>query len=301
MTIGKRNLIEPVYRITLTKDGFSHVISNISYYQKKQPFFLSVSIDVKKVPDQGLNTVNLKIYNLDQGGIPSIYTKSTTDTDIEIFVIIEFGYNINDLRILGQGKILEAYSSKEGNNVMFNLEGLEGFGQLTTAVTNFQLTPESTVGDLRQKIASRAGLNVTSDTVENTQLINKYYTINTNSPYKEMKRLFPTHEIYVEGSRIYVLSEAYINSLKANPFRVVHEITEKTNALSIPKPEGQVLEIDVILKPELQLNDTVELKLQDRYAKRFNGQYLVKGMVHTGRISYTSGTLPKTKLRLLGY
>lgn len=269
------------YRLTVESniDGSAIVI--------EPPFTVSFSID--KGASSSLNAMNMQIYNLKPSIRNNIFEDFYSDKK-QRDITFQAGYDGN-LSTIFYGNTWKADSFRQGTDIITNIEAHAG-GNAQDAILTPPLTfaaGSSKKNVLQALVSSLPGLlglgkigNVTGTFPRSISLEGNIWEL--------IKREF--------GDTAFI-DDGYCHLLKENEAieGIIPLIDSSTGLLGTPRLGDTMLDCSVLFEPKLILEQVLELKSDTN--TQYNGQYIVKGINHSGTISEAIGGECRTKLKLL--
>lgn len=267
------------YRCTITVNGQQVVI---------QPP-LTIEFSVNRSAGAQLNTLDLKIYNLNPDNRNKIFSDWYNPTYSPI--TLEVGYD--DLSVIFKGSVYIANSYRQGPNVITYINSRDGGFDTVTARSNFTINPETSkplsVEDLFARLINDFP-NVTVGKIGTfDQKLTRGVSINGNT-WEQIKK-------YSGGQCFIDLEKAYILNPNENVESGFTKITADTGLLSTPRRAGNFVEATMLLEPRIIMYQ--QLELEGKTATNYNGKYTVQGVSHNGTISEAVGGTCSTTVQLL--
>ena len=250
---------------------------------------LTCEFNIERTYASSLNQAVFKVYNLSLKNRNQLFQTRFTSARAggkRKSIVFQAGYD--NLTTCFKGSILEAYSFRQGVDVITYINAQDGGYQAYTSTANLTLSAGETFLDGFKKIAATMGLQIGS--------IGK-----TEGEYKRGKP--------VAGNTFYLLSKDFkneffidlekINKLAENEYikSSVFEISSQTGLLGTPIIQGASLVVNTLFEPQINVANVVAVK--SLITPKYDGQYKVMGVSHTGIISEAQAGDATTTLQLL--
>jgi len=271
---------------------------------------LTLELDIARSTQSSLNSATFRVYNLSETNRSLIFQNRFSINDVSgnrKKVILQAGYETalnrdDDLSTIFVGNLLEAYSYRQGSDVITYINAQDGalgaynsnINQTIRGGTSFRDIAKIIIGGItgitEGKVGDIQGVSKTSTALNG----NNFYLLKKN--YKE--------EVFIDLEKINVLNEnEYIkttNEYIKTTGGKVPLINTDTGLLGTPQRQGTDLVMDVIFEPRLQVGQLAEV--QSKFNPKFDGQYKIMGLRHSGIISGAVGGKCTTSLNLfIGY
>jgi hypothetical protein len=219
------------------------------------------------------NVSSIRIYNLSKNNRNQI-RKNVNDYGDLRQITFTAGYGTN-LPVVFTGNISQAWSVREGVNVITQVESFDGGFAFTNGLTNEQFpsgTPQSTI------IASLAGSlpGVTLGAIGNypgvTSRGNSYSGTTT-----DLLRELTGGGFFIDNGKVNCLGDS--ECLQGE----IELINSASGLLGTPVREQTILNFDMLFEPRLVIGQKIQL--QSITESNFNGFYKVISIKHRGMIS----------------
>jgi hypothetical protein len=255
---------------------------------------ITIDFSIEKSTTSDANTAFFTIYNLNERNRSLILKDRFTQNDLRNGlerrkIIFQSGYGGN-LTTTFFGNLIEAYTERKGVDLLTKIEAQDGAYEIYNSISSFSINKTVTQAQLFDMLIKDLNLKRGSvGSVFNNNATSRGKVINGNT-YEFMQE-----EI---GEKIFVDNEA-INALNVNEFIQgnILLINSASGLLGIPKRTGGLIELDMIYEPTIKLAQLVEI--QSEFDSRFDGQYKVVGINHSGTISGSIDSTRTTHLQLL--
>ena len=243
-------------------------------------FPLTIEFDIQKSTTSDANSALFSIYNLNAKNRSLIVKDRFTQNDLNIGlerrkVIFQSGYG-GKLTTTFFGNLIEGYTERKGVDFITKIEVQDGAYEMYNAISSLSVDKTTTqaqlldvlikdldlkrgyIGDVFEKILSSRGKSINGNTYEAIQA-----------------------EI---GDKVFV-DNGLINALNVNEYIAgdVFLIDSNSGLLGIPKRTGGLINVDLMYEPLLILGQIVEIKSE--FDSRFDGQYKIMAINHSGTIS----------------
>jgi hypothetical protein len=263
---------------------------------------LTLEFDVTRNTSSSLNSATFRVYNLNETNRSLIFQNRTSIKDASgnrKRIQLQAGYNslsniVNkegDLATIFTGDLLEAYSYRQGPDVITYINALDGgFGAYNSTIST-TVEKGSTFKDVITRLTSSLK-GVETGVIGETP--GEYKTpnpLNGNSFYLLTKDY--RDEVFIDLEKVNKLNEnEYIKSQGGK----VPLISSETGLLGTPLRQGTDLVVETLFDPRINVGQLVEI--QSSFNPLFDGQYKVNGVKHSGTISDAVGGDCKTTLQL---
>ena len=251
---------------------------------------LTIDFDVRRNSMSSANTANFRIYNLGERTRNLIYFDRYNISEFRA-IQLRAGYD-KFTPLIFNGTVRQAYSYREGVNMVTDVECYDGGFQMVNGFTSQTIGIGTTATEVvRSLAASLPGLSA-------SPIVGAFNTIN-----KRGEVLFG-NTWQIIGQKTGGLANIDNGQVKAlqNNEVITGEITEissSTGLLGSPKRGDALIEFDMIFEPRLTIGQVLELKSSTN--RIFNGRYKVMGVQHRGTISdAVAGTAVTTVSLWLG-
>lgn len=264
------------------------------------PFTLE--FDIVRNTSSSLNSATFRVYNLNETNRSLIFQNRTSINDASgkrKRVLLQAGYNsldntINkdgDLTTIFRGDLLEAYSFRQGPDVITYINAQDGgFGAYNSTISTTLNAGASFKEVIEQVGSTIKGVEIGS--IGETPGFFKTPTpLHGNSFYLLTEDY--EGEVFIDLEKLNKLNRnEYIKSLGVG----VPLINSDTGLLGTPLRQGTDLIVDMLFEPKINVGQLIEIKSQ--FNKKFDGQYKVNGVRHSGVISDAVGGECRTSLQL---
>lgn len=231
-----------------------------------------------------INGAEIELYNLAMSTYNQLfYDYFNTEKRT---VILEAGYEGQELSIIFVGDLWSCYTSRVGTETITRLECIVGVKSLNH-VTDITLDNAS-----RNQILKHAANDMLMDLKIYSGEDKKFsrpVSIYGNS-YKTLQT-YSDDNVYIDNNTIYVLedSDAFVG--------YVPLINDESGLLGVPEHEDAILKVNMIFEPRLLIGQIIDV--QSKVAPMFNGQYKIYGLRHEGIISGAESGYATTTLEML--
>jgi len=235
----------------------------------------TIEFDVTRKTLASGQTANFKIYNLGEKTRDAIFA-DLLDVNIRRAVQFRAGYEGEDLPLIFNGFIYQAFSYRSGVDFITEVQGYDG-GQLTAAAF-IALTFDSNLStrEMIYKLAQQLKDTVGSPVVGDFPGGSKRPTTFLGNTWQAITTLAGGLG-FIDNGQVKVLQPWEVLDAQ------VLVINELSGLLSTPRRTNTSVEFDMLFEPRLTVGQLVDL--QSRTFKAVNGPYKVMGFMHRGTIS----------------
>jgi len=246
---------------------------------------LTVDFDITRNTFSSANNATFRLYNL----APTTRDKIFQDKyNIFRFCFVDFyaGYG-DQLSLLFTGKVMQAYSERQGTEMVTEIQALDAFGIFDYSTHTF---PKGTgTHDLIKTLANDMEHIKLGAVGVPDERITSHLSIDSVS-FDAISK--------VTGGLCFV-DLGKLNILKNNQVlqdAEIYKIDSDTGLLGTPKRRDAQVEIDMIFEPRITVGQLVEV--ESSTARIFDGQFKVIGIHHAGTISGAIAGEARTTLNL---
>jgi hypothetical protein len=297
MTIGKfgRN-----YRLVLLDNLTAN--TGLELRNDKGSQSLTIDFDIQRGVGADLNSMTLRIYNLSRDNQAQLFQARLDLSNKNTFtarpIILQAGYN-DGLSVIFRGGILEAFPFRQGNDIITQVEALDGILSTKQTYANISYdsatTAQQIVDDLVAPLTSQTDVEKGQTKLSTTTAAligdnQRGYVIAGNA-YNILQE-YTSQKAFIDLGELNILSdnECIRPSVRA--------IGADTGLEGIPKLDGLRVTIETIFEPRINVGEFIEV--QSSVAKQFNGQYKVAAVQHKGMLSDTVAGDAKSIFQLYG-
>lgn len=245
-----------------------------------------MEFDVLRNTLASANTSSIRVYNLSKIN-RSLIKHDLSDPSTIQQVELRAGYG-SIMAVIFTGNIQQAWSVREGNNFITQMESYDGGDALINGITNFTFNTGTAQKTIIEKLAASLP-NVTvgqiGDYPGNCARGNTY-SGNTG----ELLNTLTGGGFYIDNGKAYCLND---NEAIEGEIEIINP---KSGLLGTPVRENIYVNIELIFEPRVQLGQIIEL--QSITGDNVNGTYKVIGLHHRGTISSAVCGDAVTSLRL---
>lgn len=247
----------------------------------KLPFTIDIDIDRNNL--SAASTAIVRIYNLSKDIRDQIRKDVTNLNDVKR-VVLQAGYG-EDLSVIFNGNIMEAFSVREGVNFITQFTAFDGGFAFTEAKTAQQFTgpstPTSTDGTPVKSIYTNLAVSLSQFGISLGAIGNYVGTISRSNAYvggtMDILREITGGGVFIDNGKVHILKDnEYIEGTALL-------INANSGLLGTPLRENFYINFEMIFEPKLAVGRLV--KLQSRTDRNFNGLYKVVSVKHVGMIS----------------
>lgn len=246
---------------------------------------LMLDLDVRRDTCATSNTGSFRIFNLAKDTRENIF-QDLYQIDRWCFLDVYAGYG-NNMPLIFTGKVLQAYSSRQGTEVITEIQALDndiiqsysshvfeaGTPKMDVLTTLMQDMPNVELG----AVGTMEG-NLVTRTVFDDQTFIAINKLTGNQAFIDLNKL------------------NVLNNNECLGDIGIYKITSDTGLIGTPRRRDAMLEADVIFAPEIQVGQLVDI--ESSISTEFNGQYKVLGVHHHGSIGEQVSTQLVTTLVL---
>jgi hypothetical protein len=297
MTIGKfgRN-----YRLVLLDNLTAN--TGLELRNDKGSQSLTIDFDIQRGVGADLNSMTLRIYNLSRDNQAQLFQARLDLSNKNTFtarpIILQAGYN-DGLSVIFRGGILEAFPFRQGNDIITQVEALDGILSTKQTYANISYdsatTAQQIVDDLVAPLTLQTDVEAGQTKLSTTTAAligdnQRGYVIAGNA-YNILQE-YTSQKAFIDLGELNILSD---NECIRPSVRV---IGADTGLEGIPKLDGLRVTIETIFEPRINVGEFIEV--QSSVAKQFNGQYKVAAVQHKGMLSDTVAGDAKSIFQLYG-
>lgn len=235
----------------------------------------TIEFDVTRNNLTSANVCSVRIYNLSERNRDLIRKDSWDKWDIRK-IVLKAGYNSN-LSIIFAGNITQAWSVREGNNFITQIESFGGGAAYTNDLVN-QAFPKNT--DQKTVLKTLAG-NLADSGVATGAIGDYAGKLTRGNSYSgsttELLDELSGQGFFIDNEVAHILNDhEYISGS-------LQTIDSASGLLGTPVREETFLYFDMLFEPRLLVGQGVVLN--SGTAKNFNGFYKINSIKHKGMIS----------------
>lgn len=239
----------------------------------KPPF--TVEFDITRNILSSANVSSIRVFNLNANNRSQIRKNVNDYGDLRL-INLQAGYG-NNLPVVFQGNITQAWSVREGVNFITQIESFDGGYAFANSVSNTNFpanaTQQTVVDSLVQNLAA-SGVNPgVIGSFEGTLSRGNSYSGNTTDILREITG----GRFYIDNGKAFALSD---NECISGP---VTTIDSSSGLLGTPVREQTIINFDMLFEPRLLLAQLITLNSITE--SNFNGQYKIISLKHRGMIS----------------
>tara|TARA_R110000751_G_scaffold299695_4_gene411060 strand:- start:7862 stop:8770 length:909 start_codon:yes stop_codon:yes gene_type:complete len=267
--------------------------SNSIEVQAVQNKSLTIQFDVVRDTGSSANNMTLRIYNLNHTNRSLIFQdrvaiQSTDKGKVYKKIVLQAGYD--NLSTIFVGNILEAYSYKQGADIITYIRAQDGGFSIYNTYSSFSLQKGVNNLQLYQRLIK--------DMTENGLAQGVTAPI-VGSPKRAIVIAGNTWDCLQNSfNKLVFIDLEAINYLEENQGIIaqVPFIDSSAGLLGTPRRSGATIIVEMIFEPRIIVGQLIELSsITDLF---FNGQFKVSGVQHVGIISSAVGGELKTVLQL---
>ena len=257
-------------KYTLLIETFDNQIIEV-----KLPFTLEFNCQRHNLAS--VNKANLKIYNLNKINRNLIYKDKYT-TLIYRRVELKAGYDI-DSPVIFRGNILQAFSYKQGVNIITEIDAFDGGYAIRNSVSSLTINK----GEIKRDTLSRLTKdlkNINGSIIGNFPSISKRGKVLFGNTFQFL-RSESNNNVFIDNEKVNILTR---NEVIEGDISI---IDSDFGLLESPIRSETELSFKILFEPRLKVGQGIELK--SIVNSFFNGKYKVIGFQHVGVISDAVG------------
>lgn len=235
---------------------------------------LTLDFEVRRNSQSSANTANFRIYNLHERTRNLIYFDRYNISEFRA-IQLRAGYQ-TFTPLIFNGTVRQAYSYREGVNMITDIECYDGGFQMVNGFTSQTIGIGTAATEVIRSLAS------TLPGLTSQPIVGAFNTIN-----KRGEVLFGnTWELISQKTGgLANIDNGQVKALQNNEVITgeIVEINSDSGLLGSPKRSDALLEFDMLFEPRLTIGQVVDLKSSTN--RIFNGRYKVMGVIHRGTIS----------------
>lgn len=279
--ISNQEKLNRIYRLTVQESDENGEPTNVATVITN-PFTIKFSVNRTLFAD--VNSMDIEIYNLS----PNTYNKLFYDMYGNKFrtVILEAGYQGQELSIIFIGDVWSCYTSRQGSDIVTKMHAFVGLKSLQAQI-------DMTLSGINRNEVLRAAAKAMNMDIEiysgeNTK-INRPVSLSGNAMAVIEK--YSNSVPFIDNNKIKILDNE--DAIKGG----VVLIHDSSGLLGVPSREDALLTVNMIFEPRIIIGQIIEI--QSRIAPQFDGQYKVYGIKHEGTISDAVAGNCTTTLQML--
>lgn len=283
-SISNQEKLNRVYRLTVQ-----------SVDENDNPLKTAIVIDSRQTPLTMKFQINRSIFAEINGAEVELYNLKP-DTYKQLFydyfninkrtVILEAGYEGQELSIIFIGDMWSCYTSRQGTETITRMQCIVGWKSISAK------TDVSLAGATRNQILREAANDMALDLKIYSGEDKKF-----SRPVSVSGNSFKIIQQYSDGSAFIDNNTLYVLSDEDAFEGYIPRITDSSGLLGVPEHEDAILKVTMIFEPRLMIGQIIDL--QSRVAPMFNGQYKIFGIRHEGTISMSESGKATTVLEML--
>lgn len=231
------------------------------------------------------NTLNLSLYNLSPKNRDLIF-QEFFGVRRRKSVTVRAGYNI--LATIFKGDIFEAFSMREGTDVITQIEARTGSWEIPQKQVYTTLAKGKTVGEVLEFLIGQFETIARGAVGKFDKVLQRPVVLNGN--VYDLIRKYSDENVFIDNGKIYVLKR---NEGTEGALSVINK---DTGILSTPRRQGGFLQVDLLFEPRLRVGQFVSL--ESSILPIYNGRYKIVGIQHQGTISGAVGGDTRTTVDL---
>ena len=256
----------------------------------------TIEFDIYRSTSGTSNTAYFSIYNLGDEARRELVKDRFTQNDNAngrqrraVYFFAGYGGNLN---VVFGGNLVEAYTERSGPDIITRIEAQDNLYEIANAISSHTLAKSQKYEEVLDILIKDLGLkkgaigNVVSGGTRSRGFVV------LNNTYDEIRKLVGSEdEVFVDNG--------VINILKTNEYikAFVPLISNETGLLGVPRRNEGTVMIDILFEPALVVGQLVSVISE--IDSRFDGEYKIISIQHTGTISGSVDGDRITKLELL--
>lgn len=253
---------------------------------------LTVEFSIERTTSSSLNSGTFSIINLAQQTqeilAKDMFNNNDFGTGLQRRkVIFQAGYQ--ELSTIFVGDLLEGWTERNDTEIITRLRCQDGAYEAYNSYTNTTFQGSTSMNDIFNSLLQNLGLQkgVVGNINENQNPIRgAVYNGNTF----ELLRDNFNNRVFIDLDQVNLLGD------EECILGQVPVISSQTGLLGVPKRQDTYIIVDIIFEPRIVTGQIIEI--QSDIDPRFNGQWKVQGIKHSGTISGAVGGDCKTTLQL---
>lgn len=233
----------------------------------------TVEFDIHRNSLSSANTCSIRIYNLSPNNRTQIRKDQFDWADLRS---ISFAAGYGDkLSLAFQGNISQAWSVREGSNMITQIECYDGGYAYVNAVTNNQFPADTTQESIIDSLASSLP-GVTKGAIGSYPgQISRGNSL--SGPTTDLLDEATGGGFFIDNGKAHCLND---NECLAGDIPLINS---KSGLLGTPIKEQTYINFDVLFEPSLKVGQLI--RLESETADHFNGTHKVLSIKHRGMIS----------------
>lgn len=229
---------------------------------------LNIDFDCEKsILSDGLNTLNIKIYNLTEAKRNQLVKDKDKKKYIRVQLFIGYEGNIKQVF---QGNVNRAYTERAGADLATMMECIDGLADVKSSFS-------SKTASTKKKAVEEILKDMPNTSIGKITDFNKIYRnkVIMGSSYEELKKLVQPDEImFIDEEKLYIIKDTEVSDNYAPV------ISSETGLIGIPKKEDKIVEVTTMLNPAIKLGGLAQL--ESIYAPYLDGAYRVESSSFKG-------------------
>ncbi len=254
---------------------------------------LTIEFTVTRNTAVSLNKGIFKIYNLGLATRTKLFQdrfriKDKGTGEFYKRIILQAGYN--QLSTIFVGNILTAFPTRQGGDIIMNIEAYDGLYGQANSITSLTLNKGTPINDVVDTITNDLQKVEKGVIASQEGVLTKSTSFFGNTFEVLTEFLKDKAEVFIDNEELLIMNsnQAFIAQIPL--------IKSETGLLSVPVRQQTYIEIDMIFEPRITVGQLVELESGVNPA--YDGQYKVYGVTHNAIISAAVSGDAKTKLQL---
>ena len=238
---------------------------------------ITIKFSINRNIYSGVADMTIDIYNLAPTTRNMIFKDWFYDIKKEnyLFIALNASYEGHGMSTLFLGDIWNAYSFRQGTDIITRIQAKCGMRNMTQLVS-IQLKAGSTVRDVVNECMKKL------PNLEEGKMSIRDYTFTEpielfGKPLAILKQYNEDKNVFVDLNKVNILGD------DEGIVGYVPEINDESGLLNAPERKPASLIIKMVFEPELLIGQIIQIS--SKIAPQFDGQYKIFGIKHEGTIS----------------
>lgn len=241
----------------------------------KPPF--TIEFDITRNVLTSANVCSVRIFNLSEKRRLQILKDAFNFDDLRL-IVLQAGYGLANLPVIFAGNISQAWSVREGTNMITQIESYDGGFAFSNAQINQQFPSGTDQSSVINALISSLGPygvqpGIVSPTYSGQLSRGNSYVGNPTTILSELTG----NGFFIDRSKANCLAD---NECLVGPLTT---ISSATGLLGTPVREQQSLNFEMLFEPHLEVGQIIDINSVT--GANFNGPYKVVSLKHRGMIS----------------
>lgn len=255
---------------------------------------LTIQFHVKRDINAVNNSLSIDIFNLSKINRDLIFQDSFYTSNIQRSIELQAGYD--NLYTIFKGTFNEANSYRRGVNIITNVVSYNGAFETQNAFTYQTAIAGSTHKSILQTLIG--ALTSVPNTKLTQGIISPTYAQNIQQrPVVLEGNVWSLIQKYSDGHAYIDLNKVYATKYNEYIAGGIPLISAATGLLDTPKRSDSLIDVSTLFEPRFTVNQVVQLI--STVNTKYNGQYAIRCVEHSGIISDSVGGDLRTKLQMI--